>query len=342
MTKYIFSRPRVKVWRLGMIIISAIVLVFTLVIWFMLQPTDASDKNGVFIEVVKNETGTSIIDKLKTENLIRSKLAFKFYTKFTGNTHALKPGYYKFYRSEDTVKIAQKLFSGSVYTMTVTIPEGYTILDIANRLEETKLVKKADFLEKVKDMERWKTKYPFLKDWKAKSLEGFMFPDTYDIVTSEDISYNLIDLMLKNFSNKALPLFANNKEPLKTLTMASIVERESVLEKEKPIIASVFYNRVKREIPLQSCATVDYALGKHTTNRALTIDETKTQSPYNTYMHKGLPPAPISNPGVSSILATLKPEKTNYLFFVAKGDGTSIFTTNERDHIKAMKQTTLK
>lgn len=342
MTKYIFSKPRSNFLRVFITILIVVLVLGNAVFWYMVQPIDSSDKNGVFIEVAKNESGSAIIEKLKKENLIRSVIVFKLYSKITGNSNAFKPGYYKFYHSEDMFKVAGKLFTGSVYTMTVIIPEGYTILDVANKLEETKVVKKAEFMAKAKDMEHWKSKYKFLADWKATSLEGFLFPDTYDIVAGDDISYNMIDMMLQNFAKKGLPLFANTKEPMKVLTMASIVERESVLEKEKPVIASVFYNRIKRSIPLQSCATVDYALGKHTTNRALTIEETKTPSPYNTYLHKGLPPAPIANPGVGSITAALKPDETKYLFFVAKGDGTSIFSATEREHIKAMKQTTLK
>lgn len=246
MEKYIFSKPRSNFWRIFIAVFATIAVIVGGAIWYLFQPVDQTDKESVFVEVAKNEAGNSIIAKLKNENLIKSELAFKLYAKLTGNTAAIKSGYYKFNRSESTTEIASKLFAGSIYTMSFTIPEGLTILDIANRLEQTKIVKKADFLLKTQDMAHWKSKYKFLDDWKATTLEGYLFPDTYDIVASDDISENLIDMMLQNFSQKIVPLLAAEKDPQKILIMASIVERESVLEKEKTIISSVFYNRIKK------------------------------------------------------------------------------------------------
>jgi UPF0755 protein len=177
------------------------------------------------------------------------------------------------------------------------------------------------------------------------SLEGFLFPDTYQIMPSEATPDRIIDLMLDQFEQVALPVYKENqagkpkvKVSLKDwVTLASIVEKEAVIESERRLISGVFWSRLKKNMRLEADPTVEYGLNiRQTPENPLTLEQVRTASPYNTYLNEGLPPGAIASVGLASLKATLDPEATEYLFFVAKYDGSHIFSRNLEDHEKAL------
>jgi UPF0755 protein len=219
----------------------------------------------------------------------------------------------------------------------VTVPEGFTLKQIAgvmarrlgtDSIRFVKLAHDTDFIK------RLSTKYGFPP---PPSLEGYLFPDSYKFSYFEDES-SIIERMVKQLMEVIedngifYELRRKGLELHTVLTLASIVEREAAVDSERPVIAAVFWNRLKRGIPLESCATVEYALPRHKTR--LTYADLKIQSPYNTYIHPGLPPGPICSPGLKSIEAVVNPADVPYLYFVSRGDGTHLFATSYKEHIK--------
>ena len=222
----------------------------------------------------------------------------------------------------------------------VVIPEGYDVEHIAAALDKKGIISKADFIKSCKEY-----KLPdFIKsDVRRKyALEGYLFPDTYEFLKGTD-GKEIIDVMLKRFSNvidnikKETGKNISNEDLDKIIIMASIVEKEVERQDERGKAASVFYNRLNKDMKLQSCATVLYALGVH--KDKLYYNDLKIDSPYNTYIVKGLPVGPISCPGIECIKAAINPEKTNYLFFVSKNDGTHFFSDNEKKFLEVKKVT---
>ncbi|MBC7472743.1 MAG: endolytic transglycosylase MltG [Candidatus Sericytochromatia bacterium] len=185
----------------------------------------------------------------------------------------------------------------------------------------------------------FKEEFPFLTKLDTNnSLEGYLFPDTYDITGGKEI--DLVYLQLKRFENTIYEAWQNKPADWKmslnqTLTLASIVELEAQKPSERAVIAGVFVNRLKQGIPLGSDPTVEYALGWHQSAKGLSLNDVKVNSAYNTYKNAGLPPGPISNPGLAAFKATLKYDNTPYLYFVAKGDGSHVFTRTYSEHLHA-------
>ena len=210
-------------------------------------------------------------------------------------------------------------------------------------MESKELGNKSEFLELAKtgDFDYEFLKFDLEPSVKYK-LEGFMYPDTYffhEDATSEEI----IKILLDTFKNKVWEELktASNKNGLdynQLLTLASIVEKEAVKDDERAKIAAVFFNRIKIDMSLQSCATVQYALNREKFSTTVTFEETRLESPYNTYKYAGLPPGPICNPGIKSIEAVLKPDTNKYLFFVAKGDGSHYFSLTYDEHLNAIQK----
>ena len=224
----------------------------------------------------------------------------------------------------------------------ITIPEGYNIKQIAQLLYEKKLIKSTD--EFIDLTNKLKFDYLFLDEIKRNEnkLEGYLFPDTYEFdkkITEKEI----IQRMLDNFNEKFIPIFYKKSKELKMtvdqiITLASIIEREAKINSDRKIVSSVFYNRLNNKNKslklLQSCATIQYIIfnkeGK--VKDKLTEKDTKIDNLYNTYLYQGLPPGPIASPGILSIEAALYPENTNYLYFVAKGDGSHAFSKTLNEH----------
>ena len=225
--------------------------------------------------------------------------------------------------------MVSRLAKGQIVHHVFLVPEGYTARQIAAKLEAEGLAQALDFLAVVKDAQN-------ARDWgvPASGLEGFLFPDTYELTKGMSAA-SIAQEMVKRFQAKAgsVLLPGLKLKPLPLVTLASIIEREVKAPQERARVAAVFYNRLAKHMRLESCATVLYALGR--TSGALSLDDLQNPSPYNTYRHAGLPPAPISNPGLSSLLAAAHPEQTEFLFFVVGEDGTHIFSKDFESHKKA-------
>lgn len=287
------------------------------------SPSGQNEKIPFFVK--NGETATSIAVRLKSDKLIASEKMFILYVKITKSANKIKAGYYEFSRKDGMFKILRYLKDGSKSFTKITIPEGSNIRQTAEIIASKGMINKERFIEIASE----------------KKLEGYLMPETYffdPMMKEEDI----IAAMKKEFDNKVTPdMYERAKELGMTMeqiiTMASIIEKEAVNPDERTTIAAVFYNRINKKIRLESCATVLYAMG---VNKArLTVEDTKFDSPYNTYRHAGLPPGPICSPGIESIRAALYPANTGSLFFVSQGNGSHLFAENLDEHVKNKQQT---
>lgn len=298
--------------------------------------------NNKEFEVKNGDTLYSIVGRLNSEGVIKNSLLIKTYIKYNKLSGKIKPGLYVITSDESLNEFFNSIYKGNVdkNIAFITIPEGYTVNKIADLLEQKGVISKTLFLEACK-----KYKLPdYIKaDSKRNNpLEGFLFPDTYELKKGMS-GDKIIGMFLKNFENKMTSLLKKDNISLDRnkyddiITMASIVEGEAETDSERSIIASVFYNRLKIKMKLQSCATVEYILDKHKVK--LYNKDIQIQSPYNTYIVDGLPVGPIGNPGIKSIEAALKPSSTDYLYFVSYNNGTHFFTKDVNKFEEVKKQT---
>ncbi len=295
----------------------------------------------VQISIPSGTSGQQIGRELEQIGLIRSFNAWKiwsFWLKINHENYQYKAGNYQFSYQESLPEIADKIRQGKVIETSFTIPEGWSIQDMANYFESLGFFSAQEFIAATKRIPR--EKYPWLPE-NLPHLEGFLYPDTYTIPTGTITVDMVINIMLKAFENVALPIYKqagnNTNFSIKEwVTLGSIVEKEAVISDERQIIAGVFINRLRIGMPLQTDPTVEYGLGiKQTKDRPLTIKEVRTNNAYNTYINPGLPPTAIASPGKASLAATLNPEKTDYLYFVARYDGTHVFSKTLREHNNA-------
>lgn len=289
--------------------------------------------------VKKGETAKEIIGRLKKEGMIKSKLFFELYVYFKKLENKFRAGEYKLRFGTGVRELAKILTSGGGLAETeITIIEGWGIKDIGLYLEKEGLMAKNDFLAAAKNIgPQWLEKHDFLKDKPSEAdLEGYLFPDTYRIFKDED-AVQIIKKMLDNFNRK---LDIGLKEEIKKqgksifeiLTMASLIEKESREDKDRKIVADIFYKRLKAGQPLESCATINYILGKN--KRRLSFEDTRIKSSYNTYLNLGLPPGPICNPSLSAIKAAVYPQETDYWYFLSPDDGSIIYSKTFEEHNK--------
>lgn len=290
------------------------------------------------IVTIKEGSGTKQISNvLKEKGIIKSKYAFIYYIKRNNATTNLKPGTYKFNSGEVTFDdIFKKLIKGEQEeSIIVTIPEGYTVEQIASLFEKKGLTTKDNFLTYAKNLE-----IPF--DYIEKSndyrqLEGFLFPDTYSIPISWS-EKEIINMLLLEFDKNWTEEFNNrakelNFSPKEIVTIASLIEREAKVEKERAKISSVIHNRLKKGMLLQIDATAQYLLPEQKSR--LLYKDLEVDSPYNTYKYSGLPPTPIAAPGLSCIKAALYPEDTKYFYYRTKaiGNGEHHFSKTYEEHL---------
>ena len=298
-----------------------------------IEAPDKNSKTTKQVKINKGDTLDIIAARLEKNELINSKLCFKIKAKMLNKEASMQPGSYTLSRALSNEEIINA-FSVGRKNKTITFPEGYTVRDVAAKLEKERILPADTFINACQN---YKGKYKFLKgvDIKKFKLEGFLFPATYQIsenATNKDI----VELFLKGFdTNFKQENYAILKEKMLTmhelLTIASLIEKEAALDKDRAKIASVIYNRLKKGMKLQFCATVQYALGKH--KQKLYYKDLKIDSPYNTYKIKGLPPGPICSPGIKSIEAALHPANTDYLYYVVKAGGSMehVFSNNYKD-----------
>jgi UPF0755 protein len=299
---------------------------------FMIMDNDkpvATSENAVQKQIIipDGSSSSKIASILKTSNLIRSEWAFKSYLKDTQIDRKLRPGTFELSNDMTFEQIADELTHGGKKKATkrFTIPEGYELSEIVELLTQKGFVDRDEFLKLVNNPEHLKEDYDFLEYIpEGHDLEGYLYPNTYDVyvdASTEDVLRKMLDGFQEIYSEILKDKIEAGGNLNDFITMASIVEREGKLDKERAKIASVFYNRIEQNMKFESCATIQYILRERKTR--LLNSDLKVESPYNTYQHLGLPPGPIASPGRASIEAAINPEKTEYLFFVVNPEGES-------------------
>ena len=303
---------------------------------YLVPNTFAQDDGTQVLVIEKGQTGTEIADMLYERGLIRSTQGFKLWLYLSGTNDKLQTGHYQIPNKVTVRELISLLQEGHVESIRVTIPEGYTVGDIAIVLEKNQIMKAKDFLAEAKTY----VPYPYMKGTKPATypVEGFLFPSTYEIpvgATPRDVIQMMADEMNRYLTPAVKKqIQAQHMSIHDFVTLASIVERESLFDADRPTIAGVFKKRLAHGIPLQSDATISYVLGY--AKEDVTIGDTQLQSPYNTYVSKGLPPGPIANPGKKSLDAVLYSENTDYLYFVADKEGHNHFSKTYEEHLAAV------
>ena len=303
---------------------------------YLVPNTFAQDDGTQVLVIEKGQTGTEIADMLYERGLIRSTQGFKLWLYLSGTNDKLQTGHYQIPNKVTVRELISLLQEGHVESIRVTIPEGYSVGDIAIVLEKNQIMKAKDFLAEAKTY----VPYPYMKGTKPATypVEGFLFPSTYEIpvgATPRDVIQMMADEMNRYLTPAVKKqIQAQHMSIHDFVTLASIVERESLFDADRPTIAGVFKKRLAHGIPLQSDATISYVLGY--AKEDVTIGDTQLQSPYNTYVSKGLPPGPIANPGKKSLDAVLYSENTDYLYFVADKEGHNHFSKTYEEHLAAV------
>lgn len=316
------------------IIILAIIVLFIAVfgIYKSALTTAAGTGEAKIFVVDSGEGASKIGSELKNAGLIKSKWVFIIHLVLNRQTGGIKAGTYLISPRDNMLKIIDELTGGKVAVKRVTIPEGLTIPKIGDQLQSANVVSKNDFMRAVKE----KYAFSFLSGApKASGLEGYLFPDTYFFpyaITADSV----VKTMLLNFENRVVSSSLPEqfkKEGLslhQAVTLASIVELEAKTESDRKIVAGIFLNRLRLKMPLESDATVNYITGK--SDRSPSLADTKIDSPYNTYAHSGLPPGPVSAPGIVSLTAVASPTPTNYLYFCSEPGGTVHYARTFAEH----------
>jgi UPF0755 protein len=285
---------------------------------------------------IKPRTGVQeIAQTLWEAGVIRNRWSFLALAYMQGSPTRLKAGEYEFTHGMSLREILQKLEAGRVVTHQVTIPEGFTARDIARLLAGEKLVDADHFMALVTDSQ-------FVGDLgvRGESLEGYLFPDTYRLTRGMGEA-EILRTMVTRF-RQAVPkdLGAQARrlglDAHSVVTLASLIEKEARLDSERPLVAAVFYNRLRRNMPLQSDPTAVYGVPRP--RRRITSLDLKRKTRYNTYLKAGLPPGPIANPGMASLQAALNPARVSYLYFVAKNDGSHFFSRTLEQHAEAVRK----
>lgn len=315
-----------------------VIMIIIITIWqcFKIVDTPLKIKDEEIIEVAEGDSFYGVLNKLSEEDKIKNEFLVKLYLKIRGIKPEVLAGTYKLDKSMTLDEIITLLSNDStIGKIYITIPEGYTIDDIATELEENNICSSKDFINSVKnyDLPAYVSNNPN----KRYNLEGFLFPDTYSFNENENADF-VVKTMINRFEEvwqelvQSLNLSIADDEIEKIVNVASIIEKEAVVDSERSLISSVIYNRIAIEMPLQIDATVIYSYGYHIEKmyeKHLEID-----SPYNTYMYYGLPIGPISNPGRASLMAALKPKETDYLYYLLESENTHYFTDNYDDFLR--------
>lgn len=290
----------------------------------------------VQIEIPPGTPAQQIGQDLEAAGVIRSTTAWKLWTRWQGVRNrdgGFQAGTYALSPAQPLDAIANQVWSGDVIQLSFTIPEGWNRAQMAAALDAQGFVAAQDFLAATENIPY--DRYPWLPSG-LPHLEGFLYPETYQIPSEQVSADGVVDLMLSRFEDTALPLFqqqSSRYDLLEWVTLASIVEKESVVGEERSTIAGVFARRLNEGITLGSDPTVEYGLGiTQTPENPLTFAQVRTQNPYNTYINAGLPPTPIASPGQASLEASLDPPFTEFLYFVARYDGTHVFSRTLSEH----------
>lgn len=311
-----------------------------------LKPLDEKSEEKIEVEVPIGSGLTLIANLLEEKKVIKDARIFKYYAKFN-NESSFQAGTYTLSPAMTHDELIESLKTGKVYrepVFKVTIPEGLKIEEIARIIEKNTTISEQEFVSYVNNPEviqQLMTDYPtllteaILNEQVRTPLEGYLFPATYPFYeeepTIETVVHTMLDATLENVTPYMNYLEENDKTVHWLLTFSSLLEKEATQKADRKKIASVFYNRMKVDMPLQTDPTVLYALGEH--KDKVLLKDLEVQNPYNTYQNKGLPPGPIANAGVSSIEAVVSPDETDYIYFLADKTGENHFTNSYEQHL---------
>jgi len=307
------------------------VFISTAVFYCLTHPLNEQGRDQVFY-VRQGATLREVAGQLEREGIISSKGLLLLWSRAMDSGTRIKAGEYRLSSAMTPLEILDVLTKGHVITHSVTIPEGFTVRQIAEELDRKGLADKDQFVALAMD--------PYLParyGLSSPSLEGYLYPDTYRF-SRDQSAQSIIDVMVKRFFERIGPLRpdieASGMDLEQVVTIASVIEKETGKGEERPVIASVFLNRLKKGMRLESDPTVIYGIADFNGN--LTRQDLKQKGPYNTYRIRGLPPGPIASPGLAAIEAVLFPAQTDYLFFVSKNDGTHHFSRTLAEHNRAV------
>lgn len=330
---------KIRVNKRFYIIVLALVLI-SLVARYSFNILDPADPTGkasdLLVQIPPNSSTRQIAALLEEQGLIRNAQAFRLYSQYHELDDKIKAGYYLINSSMSSQEILGILVRGKTASKSFTIPEGYNLTKIIDSLANKGLIREQLFRDLLVQGD---FQYPFLKGLPSgeKRLEGYLFPETYN-VSLDSTEKDIINVMLAGMDRQIKTLKLEEKAQALNLTLhqvvtiASMIEREAKVSKDRALISSVIHNRLKIDMRLQIDATVEYALGGP--REKIYYKDLKIDSPYNTYKYDGLPPGPIASPGKESLLAAVTPAKTNYLYYVAKPDGSHAFAKTFAEHEK--------
>jgi UPF0755 protein len=306
------------------LILIAVLLAAGFLAYGLLLP--AGPHSQQLVQLKPGSSARHIAAELKQAGIIRSQYAFLLWHYARGNK-ALKAGEYSFDHPAAAIEVQDRIARGDIYFHTLVVPEGFNIFDIASAIEAAGLGRRDDFLQ----IARTQTALVRDLDPQAPSLEGYLFPDTYHFTRTQSL-HDMVAAMVHRFRQAAHDV-GLNQDFHGIVTMASIVEKETSVAEERPVVASVFNNRLARRMALDTDPSVIYAALLNNRYRG-TIYQSDLQfnSPYNTYKVAGLPPGPICNPGKASLMAAMHPAGTDYLYFVSDNQGHHRFARTQQEH----------
>lgn len=343
-----FEKLRAAVLNLGwkkwtaIAVVAAVLLGAGLFLAFgtshTIERSDRDAGENIYMVVKPGTTASEISDRLMQLGVIDSRLRFWWLMKLQGDAGKFKTGTYAFTPHMDEQAVLDKLVAGDTTVVKFTIPEGFGIKEIAKRLADEGLVDEQEFLAEAKDF----APYDYMKKRPnvRYAAEGYLFPDTY-VIHSDVSAEGIMKMMAEDFDTRLTPALrqqaaAKGLSIHDLITLASLVEKEARYDEDRPIIAQVFFKRLQMGMPLQSDTTLQYLMAGP--KEDVSIEDTKIDSPYNTYQHEGLPPGPIASPGMKSILAVLNPANTDYLYFVADRQGHNHYSQTYDEHLAIVEQ----
>ncbi len=316
-------------------LIGIIVLLFCIYISIQLFVPSNIGNINIEVHIPEGSTYRQAIEILSKNRLLRDKNLFLLIGKITFVDKRIKAGYYSFWGNMSPYEIFKKLVEGKIIESNITIIEGDSLSEIAEKLEKNNIMT-------VETFESLSKNKNFLKSLNidAPSLEGYLFPETYRIPKGskpEAVLTLMVNMLRKNFDESMISRMKElNMSENQILTLASIIEKEAVVDEERPIIAAVYHNRLKRGMPLQADPTAIYGIKSYKSK--ITRRDLQNKTRYNTYVIRGLPPGPICSAGIKSIRAALFPADVPYLYFVSNRDGTHYFSKTLDEHIRAIKR----
>ena len=299
----------------------------------MFVPVQTVGKN-IEIQIPKGTTFRQAAEILVQEKLIRDKKIFMILGRLTGADRKIRAGFYSVWTSMSPFEIFKIIRTGKIIEFPITVHEGDSLLEVADAFAANNIISREDFLALAQNR-------AFLNehDISAPSIEGFIFPDTYLVpkgVKAEEALGLMIDRMRDKFDETLRAQGEKNgMTESEVLTLASIIEKEAVVDSERPLISAVYHNRLAKNMLLQADPTCIY--GVKSSKEKILKSDLRRNTLYNTYLHKGLPPGPIASPGLKSIIAAINPAKVSYLYFVSNNDGTHVFSDTLEQHAEAVR-----